>query len=222
MSERDIGNAIRSAAPEPAHALDVTALWARASRRRWARLVLGGSAATAVMLLLLMSPVLRPSSVVLETPPRGTTATPAEPEHTPRSRASEASETASDKTREAVTAPPGTDKCGRWVPQELPDGSDVGRGRPAKTDYGRGWAWGSGASRVVVVAANPMGVSFDAAEDQASTSTEVRGAPAAVVLIGDPGVGEVAIVWSDSGCIRTLWLATGTAEQAAKQYARRA
>lgn len=222
MSERDIGDRIRAAAPQPVHGLDITAVWARASRQRWTRLAFGSSAATVVILLLFMSPLLRPPSIVLESPPRGATATPAEPAHTPTSNTSEASETASDPSGKAVSGPPGVDRCGRWVPRVLPDGSDVGRGRPVKSDYGRGWEWGSGASRVVVVAANPMDVSFDTADGQSSTSTEVRGSPAAVVSIGDPGVGEVAVVWSDSGCIRTMWLVPGTAEQAARQYARRA
>ena len=106
--------------------------------------------------------------------------------------------------------------CAVPVPAEMPGGERVGSGVLEMIGGRRTVRWGSGANAVVLaVGWDPLG------SLPASEPATVRGLPGNIVLIGDEGVGEVALSWEEDGCPYTAWMGAGTTLELARDYAER-
>jgi hypothetical protein len=110
--------------------------------------------------------------------------------------------------------PPG---CPVLTPRVLPSGAAPGE--PSFVEGNR--VWGQGTDRIALAAGEaPLGSPAEWLADPAVPRTVVRGLEAAIVAIGDGGVGEMAILWRQEGCTYTLWLAPGTTVEQAMAYGR--
>ena len=121
------------------------------------------------------------------------------------------------------TAPTATTSaCALVEPRQLPSGAAPGSPEaPARGTF----RWGSGRDALTL----EMGTSGiedwtywvdppDLDEDHPQR-VEVRGVDAVVYLVGDDGVGSIAIIWQQDDCPYTLWLADGTTIREAADYA---
>lgn len=111
-------------------------------------------------------------------------------------------------------------QCEAIVPQALPSGAEAGV--PSREADGR-VSWGVGPDRVVE-AVNEFGVGDPATLGVPPDSRQwvtVRGERALVVLIGDEGVGQIAISWRAGDCPYTIWLSPGHTLDDGLRYAAR-
>jgi hypothetical protein len=109
--------------------------------------------------------------------------------------------------------------CAVPAPAQTPMGLASGASRSELRDGVRYVQWSQGQDVVTLAVGTP--VIGTPAELGEMPATEVRGHPARVVLIGDEGVEEVALVWQEGDCTYTAWLAPGTSVDAAIEYAAR-
>ncbi len=122
-------------------------------------------------------------------------------------------------------ATPGSTVCLPVVPRLLPSGSpNDGAGQRPHGDEREGltfWTWGAGADEVIEAAGTDAFPVLDprSLPPAAPNRMMIRGSDGAVLTIGDEGVGEVAIVWTERGCGYTIWLSPGTTTAAARSFA---
>jgi hypothetical protein len=79
--------------------------------------------------------------------------------------------------------------------------------------------WGSGADVVVLAVGAATAGRLDDLRD--APEAVIRGNAGRVVMVGDEGVGEVALTWEEDGCPYTAWLPPGTLLVDALDYASR-
>lgn len=111
-------------------------------------------------------------------------------------------------------------QCVAIAPQALPSGAEAGA--PRREADGR-VSWGVGPDRVVE-AVSEFGVGDPATLGVPPDSRQwvtVRGERALVVLIGEEGVGQIAISWRAGDCPYTIWLSPGHTLEDGLRYAAR-
>ena len=105
----------------------------------------------------------------------------------------------------ASDPPSAAPRCRAVPPRALPDGSRPGRATTVERGPHPVVRWGSGANRVVQqVGRDALGL----LEAQVVTARVRRPGPdAAVMHVGDPGVGETAVAFTVGGCAYTVRVA---------------
>lgn len=110
--------------------------------------------------------------------------------------------------------------CQPVAPTQLPDGSPAGRSRQVMGEVVVMWEWGEGDNAVRQAINHP---SFSGTElpHPDLFDTEVRGEPAAIVMVGDSTLSHITITWVEGVCTYTIWIGPGVDFDEASEYALR-
>ncbi len=105
-------------------------------------------------------------------------------------------------------------------PRTLPSGTEPGDSREGTIAGHDAAFWGLGRDQVAeVIGVVDAPLPSDLPPDSPYRA-EIRGNPAAITFVGDPGVGEVMVTWIAQDCAYAIWLPAGMDLREAAAYAR--